>query len=104
MDTKLLFRVHRKSTDSWLSLVVPDELSSKEQKAIWIEDMCGEHFQPKQIQSIPKDLIDEGFEVKSYAINNIETVNGLYIILFVLQLKPARIRLRDTPNCGVHGK
>ena len=25
-----------------------------------------------------KDLINEGFEVKSYAINNIETANGLY--------------------------
>ena len=34
-----------------------------------------------------KDLIDEGFEVKSYAINNIETVNGLYIILFVTVLQ-----------------
>ena len=59
MDTKLLCRAHRESTDSWLSLVLPDELSSKEQKAIWIDDICGEHFQPKQIQSIPKDLIDE---------------------------------------------
>ena len=34
-----------------------------------------------------KDLIDEGFEVKSYAINNIETVNNLYIILFVTVLQ-----------------
>jgi hypothetical protein len=59
MDTKLLCRAYRKSTRSWLSLVLPNELSSKEQKVIWIEDMCGEHFQPKQIQSIPKDLIDE---------------------------------------------
>ena len=59
MDTKLLCRAYRKSTRSWLSLVLPDELSSKEQKAIWIEDICGEHFQPKQIQSIPKDLVDE---------------------------------------------
>ena len=59
MDTKLLCRAHRESTDSWLSLVVPDELSSKEQKVVWIEDMCGEHFQPKQIQPIPKHLIDE---------------------------------------------
>ena len=59
MDIKILCRAHRKSTDSWLSLVVPDELSSKEQKAIWLEDMCGEHFQPKQIQPIPKHLIDE---------------------------------------------
>jgi hypothetical protein len=59
MDTKLLCRVQRKSTDSWLSLVVPDELSSKEQQVIWIEDMCGEQFQPDQIQSIPKHLIDE---------------------------------------------
>ena len=30
-----------------------------------------------------KDLINEGFEVKSYAINNIETANGLYILLFI---------------------
>ena len=34
-----------------------------------------------------KDLINEGFEVKSYAINNIETANGLYIILFVTVLQ-----------------
>ena len=34
-----------------------------------------------------KDLINEGFEVKSYAINNIETVNGLYILLFVTVLQ-----------------
>ena len=59
MDTKLLFRVHRKSTDSWLSLVVPDELSSKEQKAIWLADMCGEHFQPKQIAHVPIDVLDQ---------------------------------------------
>ena len=34
-----------------------------------------------------KDLINEGFEVKSYAINNIETANGLYILLFVSVLQ-----------------
>ena len=34
-----------------------------------------------------KDLINEGFEVKSYAINNIETANGLYILLFVTGLQ-----------------
>ena len=34
-----------------------------------------------------KDLINEGFEVKSYAMNNIETVNGLYVILFVTVLQ-----------------
>jgi len=34
-----------------------------------------------------KDLIDEGFEVKSYAMNNIETANGLYILLFVTVLQ-----------------
>ena len=34
-----------------------------------------------------KDLINEGFEVKSYAINNIETANGLYILLFVTVLQ-----------------
>ena len=65
MDTKLLCRAHRESTDSWLSLVVPDELSSKEQQAIWLADMCGEEFLPDEIQSMtfaatkPKHLIDE---------------------------------------------
>ena len=34
-----------------------------------------------------KDLINEGFEVKSYGINNIETANGLYILLFVTVLQ-----------------
>ena len=34
-----------------------------------------------------KDLINEGFEVKSYSMNNIETVNGLYILLFVTVLQ-----------------
>tara|TARA_B100000029_G_scaffold256259_1_gene253012 strand:- start:2428 stop:2760 length:333 start_codon:yes stop_codon:yes gene_type:complete len=34
-----------------------------------------------------KDLINEGFKVKSYAINNIETANGLYILLFVTVLQ-----------------
>jgi len=59
MDTKLLCRAYRKSTRSWLSLVLPDELSSKEQKAIWIEDMCGDHFQPKQIAHVPRDVLDQ---------------------------------------------
>jgi hypothetical protein len=59
MDTKTLCRAYRKSTRSWLSLVLPDELSSKEQKAIWIEDMCGEHFQPKQIAHVPIDILDQ---------------------------------------------
>jgi hypothetical protein len=34
-----------------------------------------------------KDLINEGFHVKSYAMNNIETANGLYILLFVTVLQ-----------------
>ena len=34
-----------------------------------------------------KDLIDDGFEVKSYAMNNIETSNGLNILLFVTVLQ-----------------
>ena len=34
-----------------------------------------------------KDLINEGFEVKSYAMNTIETENGLYILLFVTVLQ-----------------
>ncbi len=34
-----------------------------------------------------KDLINEGFDVKSYAMNNIETANGLYILLFVTVLQ-----------------
>ena len=59
MDTKLLCRAHRKSTDSWLSLVLPDELSSKEQKAIWLADMCGDHFQPKDLAHVPIDILDQ---------------------------------------------
>ena len=34
-----------------------------------------------------KDLINEGFEIKSYAINDIETANGLYVLLFVTVLQ-----------------
>lgn len=34
-----------------------------------------------------KDLINEGFSVKSYAMNNIETDNDLYILLFVTILQ-----------------
>ena len=34
-----------------------------------------------------KDLINEGFQVKSYAMNNIETVNDIYILLFVTGLQ-----------------
>ena len=34
-----------------------------------------------------KDLINEGFDVKGYAINNIETTNGLYVLLFVTVLQ-----------------
>ena len=34
-----------------------------------------------------KDLINNGFEVKSYAINNVETANGLYVLLFVTVLQ-----------------
>ena len=34
-----------------------------------------------------KDLISEGFEVKSYAMNTIETANELYILLFVTVLQ-----------------
>ena len=34
-----------------------------------------------------KDLITEGFEVKSYAISDIEVVNDLTIILFVTVLQ-----------------
>jgi len=34
-----------------------------------------------------KDLINEGFEVKSYAMNTIETANELYILLFVTVLQ-----------------
>ena len=38
-------------------------------------------------QKTYKDLINEGFEVKSYSINNIETSNGLLLILFVTVLQ-----------------
>ena len=34
-----------------------------------------------------KDLINDGFEVKSYAMNNIETANDLYVLLFVTVLQ-----------------
>ena len=34
-----------------------------------------------------KDLIDEGFEVKSYSISDIQTGNGLMLILFVTVLQ-----------------
>ena len=34
-----------------------------------------------------KDLINEGFEVKSYTMNTIETANELYILLFVTVLQ-----------------
>ena len=34
-----------------------------------------------------KDLIEEGYEVKSYSISNIETSNGLLLILFVTVLQ-----------------
>ena len=34
-----------------------------------------------------KDLIDDGFDVKSYSISNIETENGLLLILFVTVLQ-----------------
>ena len=34
-----------------------------------------------------KDLINDGFEVKAYSINNIEILNGLKILLFVTVLQ-----------------
>ncbi len=34
-----------------------------------------------------KDLIDEGFEVKSYSISDISTSNGLLLLLFVTVLQ-----------------
>ena len=34
-----------------------------------------------------KDLIDEGYEVKSYSINDIKTANGLMLLLFVTVLQ-----------------
>ena len=37
-----------------------------------------------------KDLINEGFEVKSYAISDIEVGDGLIIILFVTVLQKDR--------------
>ena len=40
-----------------------------------------------QSEKTYKDLINEGFEVKSYAINDIETANGLYVLLFVTVLQ-----------------
>ena len=34
-----------------------------------------------------KDLINEGFEVKSYSISDIQTSNGLMLLLFVTVLQ-----------------
>ena len=34
-----------------------------------------------------KDLVEEGFEVKGYAINKIETDNGIQLLLFVTVLQ-----------------
>ena len=34
-----------------------------------------------------KDLIDEGYQVKSYSINDIKTANGLLLLLFVTVLQ-----------------
>lgn len=34
-----------------------------------------------------KDLINKGFQIKGYAINTIETLNGLYVLLFVTVLQ-----------------
>ena len=34
-----------------------------------------------------KDLINEGYEVKSYDVNTIETSNDLYILLFITVLQ-----------------
>ena len=34
-----------------------------------------------------KDLINEGYEVKSYSINDIQTANGLMLLLFVTVLQ-----------------
>ncbi len=34
-----------------------------------------------------KDLINDGYEVKSYSINNIQTENGLLLLLFVTVLQ-----------------
>ena len=34
-----------------------------------------------------KDLINEGYQVKSYSVNDINTVNGLILILFVTVLQ-----------------
>ncbi|REK60271.1 MAG: hypothetical protein DWQ49_06590 [Bacteroidetes bacterium] len=59
MDTKLLYRVQRGATDSWLSLVLPDDLSSKEEKNRWLEDICGDQFVLRQVTSIPADIVDQ---------------------------------------------
>ena len=34
-----------------------------------------------------KDLINEGYEVKSYSVNDIQTSNGLLLLLFVTVLQ-----------------
>ena len=37
-----------------------------------------------------KDLIEEGFEVKGYSINNIETYKGFKVLLFVTVLQKSK--------------
>ena len=59
MDTKMLCRVQRGATDSWLSLVLPDDLSSKEEKNRWLEDMCGDQFVLRQVTSIPASIVEQ---------------------------------------------
>ena len=34
-----------------------------------------------------KDLINQGFDIKSYSMNTIETANDLYVLLFVTVLQ-----------------
>ena len=59
MRTKTICRVHRASTQSWISLVLPDNLSSKEDKLDWLEDACDSQFFPENIATIPADQTDQ---------------------------------------------
>ena len=53
----ILCRAYRKTTDSWLSLVVP-ELENREDQVVWVEDACGNHFMPEVMKKVPAEMVD----------------------------------------------
>ena len=60
MDKQILCRAYRKKTDSWLSLVVPEQ--DKRDQSVWIVKTCGNQFMPEEMRHIPTDLIDKMIE------------------------------------------